>query len=208
MENFKEYWNSFKASRSLNSKSLQSIYFALIHPYINYANIAWASTNKTYLNRILGKQEQAARIMSSDGISIPSWLLMKDLIILTAYQVNILQHLLFMFKVKNSITPKIFNQAFSLIHHLYPTRFSDNRFKICDFSLKLKRFANGFRGPTIWNKFLTQSEKFYTSIDEFKNKIKGKILFLTNFYSFKFVFLPVILFSYFLKRHIFVNFLN
>ena len=71
MENFKEYWNSFKASRSLNSKSLQSIYFALIHPYINYANIAWASTSKTYLKRILGKQKRAAR-MSSDDNSIPS----------------------------------------------------------------------------------------------------------------------------------------
>ena len=71
MENFKEYWNSFKASRSLNSKSLQSIYFALIHPYINYANIAWASTSKTHLKRILGKQKRAAR-MSSDDISIPS----------------------------------------------------------------------------------------------------------------------------------------
>ena len=184
MENFKEYWNSFKASHSLNSKSLRSIYFALIHPYINYANIEWASTNKTYLNRILGKQKQAARIMSSDGISIPSWLLMKELNILTVHQVNILKHLLFTFKVKSSITPKIFNQAFSLIDHLYPTRFSDNRFKICDFSLKLTRFANGFRGRTIWNKFLTQSEKFYTSIDEFKNKIKGKILSFSNEFLF------------------------
>ena len=47
----------FKASRSLNYKSLRSIYFALVHPYINYANIAWASTNKTYVKRILGKQK-------------------------------------------------------------------------------------------------------------------------------------------------------
>ena len=59
-----------KASHSLNSKSLQSIYFALVHPYINYANISRASTNKTYLKRILGKQKQAARLMSSDDISI------------------------------------------------------------------------------------------------------------------------------------------
>ena len=48
----------FKAVRSLNSKSLRSIYFAVVHPYINYANIAWASTNKTCLNRILGKQNK------------------------------------------------------------------------------------------------------------------------------------------------------
>ena len=99
----------FKATRSINSKSLRSIYFTLIHPYINYANIAWASTNKTYLNRILGKQKQATRIMYSDGISIPSRLLMKELNILNKYQINILQHLLFMFKVKNSIPPRIFN---------------------------------------------------------------------------------------------------
>ena len=170
----------FKASRSLNSKSLRSIYFALVHPYIKYEKIAWASTNKAYLNRILGKQKQAARIMSSDGISIPSRLLMKELNISNVYQINIIQHLLFIFKVKSSITSRVFNQAFSLIDHLYPTRFSDNSFKIYDFNLKLTRFAIGFIGPTIWNKFHAQSQKWYTSIGEFKNKIKGKILSFSN----------------------------
>ena len=121
---------------------------------MNYANIACTSTNKTSLNRILGKQKRAARIMSSDGISILSRLLMKESNILNVYQINILQHLLYMFKVKNSITPRVFNQAFSLIDHLYPTRFFNNSFKICDFNLKLTCFAIGFRGPTIWNLFL------------------------------------------------------
>ena len=46
----------FKATRSLNSKSLRNIHFALVHPYINYVNIAWAATNKTYLKRILGNK--------------------------------------------------------------------------------------------------------------------------------------------------------
>ena len=87
----------FKANRSVNSKSLRGIYFVLVHPYINYANIAWASTNKTYLKIILGKQKQAARLMSSDDISIPSRLLMKELNILNAYQINTPQHLSFMF---------------------------------------------------------------------------------------------------------------
>ena len=87
--------------------------------------------------------------MSSDGISLPSRFLIKELNILNVYQIDILQHLLFMFKVKNSITPSVLNQAFSLIDHLYPTRFSDNSFKICDFNLRLTRFAIGFRSPTI-----------------------------------------------------------
>ena len=149
----------FKASRYLNSKSLRSMYFSLVHSYINYAKIAWASINKTYLKRILGKQKQAARLMSSDGITIPSRLLGKELNILNVYQINILQHLLFMFKVNNSITPRVFSHVFSLMDHLYPTRFFDNSFKIYDFNLKLTRFAIAYRGPTIWNKFLTESEK-------------------------------------------------
>ena len=81
-----------------------------------------------------------------------------------------------MFKVKNSVTPRVFNQVFSLLDHLNPTRFSDNSFKICDFNLKLTRFVIAFRGPTIWNKLLTESKKGCTSTDVFKNKIKEKIL--------------------------------
>ena len=68
---------------------------------------------------------------------------MKELNILNVYQINILQPLLFMFEVKNSIVPRVLNQAFSLIDHLYPTKFSDNSFKICDFNLKLT-FCNWF----------------------------------------------------------------
>ena len=123
------------------------------------------STSKTYLNRILGKQKQVPRLMSSDDISILLRLLMKELNILNVYQITFPQHLLFLFKVKNNIIPRVFKQTFSLIDHLYPTRFSDNSFKTCHFNLKLTRFAIGCRGPTILNKFLTKSEKCYTSID-------------------------------------------
>ena len=55
-QNSKECWSIFKASHYLNSKSLRNIYFALVHPYIDYGNVAWVSTNKNYLKRILGKQ--------------------------------------------------------------------------------------------------------------------------------------------------------
>ena len=114
--------------------------------------------------------------MSSDDISVPLRLLMKEINILNVYQINVIKHLLFMFKVKNSITLSALNQVFSLINHLYSTRFPDNSFKICDFNLKLVCFVIGFRGPTIWNKFLMKNEKSYTSIDVFRNKIKEKNL--------------------------------
>ena len=99
---------------------------------------------------------------------------MKELNILNPYQINILQHLLFIFKVKNSITPRVPNQVFSLIDQLYPTRFSDNIFKTCDFNLKLTGFAIGFRGPTIWSNSLTESGKCSTGIGVFKTNMKEK----------------------------------
>ena len=52
------------------------------------------------------------------------------------------------------------------------------------FQFKLKRFGIGFRCPTIQHKFITQSEKCYSSIDEFKNKTKGKILNFSNEFLF------------------------
>ena len=97
--------------------------------------------------------------MSSDDISIPSMLSMKELSILNVYQISILQYLLFMFKVKNSVNSRVFSHVFLLKDHLYPTKFSDNSFKKCDFNLNITRFAVAFRGPTMWNKFLTESEK-------------------------------------------------
>ena len=39
----------YKTIKLINSKCLRNIYFSFIHSYINYANITWASTNKTKL---------------------------------------------------------------------------------------------------------------------------------------------------------------
>ena len=42
----------YQAKPLLEEKSLKSIYFAYIHSYLNYANIAWASTYRTKLKTI------------------------------------------------------------------------------------------------------------------------------------------------------------
>ena len=42
----------YRAKQLLNTSSLKSIYFSYIHRYLNYANIAWASTKKSKLKII------------------------------------------------------------------------------------------------------------------------------------------------------------
>ena len=42
----------YKAKPFLDKDSLLSLYFSYIHSYIKYANLVWASTHKTNLNKI------------------------------------------------------------------------------------------------------------------------------------------------------------
>ena len=48
----------YRAKPLLQVKSLKSIYFAYIHSYLNYANIAWGSTYRTKLKTISIKNMQ------------------------------------------------------------------------------------------------------------------------------------------------------
>ena len=45
-----------KTKLFLDKDSLLSLYFSYIHSYINYANLAWASTHKTNLKKIHSQQ--------------------------------------------------------------------------------------------------------------------------------------------------------
>ena len=84
----------------INCKCLRSTYFSFIHSYINSENIAWASTNKTKLKKLFGKQKQAARIVFNQERLTHTRPLLKTLNALNVYQINLLQELLFMHKIK------------------------------------------------------------------------------------------------------------
>ena len=52
-----------KARDYLSKESLLSLYYAYIHTYINYSNLAWASTIKTNLKKIHSQQKYAISII-------------------------------------------------------------------------------------------------------------------------------------------------
>ena len=49
----------YQVKQLLRTSSLRSIYFSYIHTYLNYANIARASTQKSKLKKINIKQKHA-----------------------------------------------------------------------------------------------------------------------------------------------------
>ena len=80
----------------LNCKCLRSTYFSAIQSYINYANVAWASTFKTELKKLFGKQKQSAGIIFNQNRLAHGRPLLKTLNVLNVYKVNLLQVLMFM----------------------------------------------------------------------------------------------------------------
>ena len=108
----------YKAKFVLDQKCLKHIYFAFIHSYINYANIAWASTNHTKLKKLYNKQKHASRIIYNKDKLTHAKPLMKSLC-----QINIFQTLNLMFKSQHRLSPVVFQNMFKKVKHKYPTNF-------------------------------------------------------------------------------------
>ena len=73
----------------LEEKSLKSIYFIYIHPYLNYANIAWAGAYRTKLKTIHIHQKHAVRIVFNEDKLPKSRPLLRSLNALNVYQINL-----------------------------------------------------------------------------------------------------------------------
>ena len=166
----------YRASHLLDFKNLLKIYFSFIHIYISYANIAWASTFKTKLQRILKKQKHAAQITFHVNRFDHSRPLLKEMKALNVYQINLIQTLKFMHKTKYGINLRIFLPTFREIDHQYPTRFSQNSFYYKRSACKTSSFAITLRCPTIWNNLLSQHEKPIPHLLSFFKQIKSKLL--------------------------------
>ena len=84
----------------LNNKCLKNIYFAFIHSYLNYCNMALASTYPSHLRKLFNiKKKQTSRIIMNTDRYTSGRPLLKEVGILNVYQLNLYQTLIFMFKL-------------------------------------------------------------------------------------------------------------
>ena len=164
-----------RAKFLLDKQSLKHIYFAFVHSYITYANIAWASTCKTKLVKLYNKQKHASRIMYNKDKYTHAKPLMKSLNALNIFQINIYQILVLMFKSQHNLSPIVFQNMFEKVNHKYPTKFADKNFVIPRKTLKSSTFSISSRGPILWNSILTNEIKSVVNLSSFQNKIKQLI---------------------------------
>ena len=173
-----------RAKQFLDETSLKTIYFSYIHSFLNYANIAWASTHFTKLKTINYKQKQAARIVFDEDRLCHSRPLLRRLNALNVYQINLFQHINFMYRLSNDDLAKHFNNTFKNPDHKYPKKFSICNYSLKKHSLKCSKFAVSYRGPKLWNEILSNEEKKIESQILFQKRIKSKLLDMENVLSY------------------------
>ena len=102
--------------------------------------------------------------------------LLRSLNALNIYQINLFQHLRFMYNFNKNETLIIFNNLMKKPIHKYPTKFSKNSFSLKTFFLNGSKYRISFRGPKVWNDFLTNEEKEINSYLLFSKTIKFKLI--------------------------------
>ena len=79
----------YRAKTLLEEKSLKSVYFAYIHSYLNYANIAWASSYRVKLKTIHFHQKHSVCIEFNEDKLTQSRPLLRSLNALNVYQTSV-----------------------------------------------------------------------------------------------------------------------
>ena len=162
----------YKAKYYLPSKSLLTLYYALVYPYLTYCNLIWASTYVTNLQRIYLLQKRAVRAISRADYKASSKPLFANLKILDVFSIYSLQVSSFMYLYHNDALPIAFNQIFQTGNqiHQYSTRYS-TFYRPHNCRTNIKKFSILFQGPTIWNS-LPSNIKNAPTFNIFKRVIK------------------------------------
>ena len=104
--------------------------------------------------------------------------------ILNVYKLNIFNTAVFMHKIQGKSALSIFLPKFRKPCHSYPTRFSHLNYVKPIPKLNKCKYRISYRGPFIWNNFLSTTDKQIADVAKFKAATKSKILALKNEISF------------------------
>ncbi|XP_065662820.1 uncharacterized protein LOC136085441 [Hydra vulgaris] len=167
----------YRVRSYINKQSLKLIYFGLIHCFISYANISWASTQPSKLKKIYSLQKHACRIIYFKNKREHAKPIMKDMKMMDVFEINIYQQLIFMYQFNNNLSPTNFTYKFEInINENYYLRANiSNTYKLPQNLNKYTEYSIAYRGPNIWNRYQKGSKCMAKSLSSFKFLIKKEI---------------------------------
>lgn len=163
-----------KAKKVLDNKSLHTLYYSLVSPYLQYCAEVWGNNYKTSLYSLTILQKRAIRIIHKVGYqehTNPLFLKSKLLKITDIVQYQTAQ---IMFKAKNKLLPGNIQQLFKNREECYNLR-ERCKFKEPRFRTTRKRFCLSVCGVRLLNGFSVELKQC-TNMRQFKMMYKNIIL--------------------------------
>ena len=169
----------YKSRDVLSKQCLNQLYFSFIHSYVNYANIAWASTCKSKLERLYRCQKYAARVIYHKDRYTHASPLLNDMTALNVFKLNIFNILCFMYKCKQNLNRPVFRNIFT---HRTKTKYVlRNEYSIQEplFRTNFSQYCISYRGPCLCNKIVISKHLTFRDSDflqAFKCQLKRFLL--------------------------------
>jgi len=168
-----------KISYLLPSLILQKLYYALIHPYLTYCNISWASNYSTRLDRLVKLQKRAIRVITKSKYYAHTFDLFRQVRILNIVKINILQTGIFMFRYIHKALPLNFKDYFTFSNEIHNrnTRTKET-FRPVRFRTNYRKHSIRHSGPMTWNNLPWQIRSLKI-LSSFKNALRMHLLTAT-----------------------------
>ena len=111
-----------KTRKLLNIKTLCTLYYCFVYPYLNYCDEIWGGSPKTHLSPLVKPQNRVIRLKSLSGWNVNCDSLYENYEILQLYKVYVYKISNVMFQVKHKIASKVLHD----MSVFYETRQSDH----------------------------------------------------------------------------------
>jgi len=156
----------------LQQSHMKTLYYSLVHPYLNYGCLLWGNTHKTYLNKLEIVQRKAIRVITKSNYNAATSPLFKKTNILKLSDVYNAQISTFMYDYSKSNLPSPLLQIFITNNtvHSHQTRHSSDIHITHRRSETVSR-SFIYRCPDIWLS-LPAAIKHSVSHNAFKYKLK------------------------------------
>ena len=159
----------FRIRKMITRSVAKIIYNSIAHPYINYCNVIWYSSNPSNLQCLSVIQKKIIRIITKCNRFSPTAPLFKQLNILTIPDINRLNTAVFVYKSVNNIIPS----PITFIHRVndrYPLRGQDT-LEIPLHNSKQSELFVHVRGSRLWNSIPLEVRNKLT-VNSFKFNLK------------------------------------
>src|SRR6218665_2595412 len=153
-----------------------NLYYTMIHPYLAYCNLVWASNYQTRLKRLTVLQNRTSRVFIGCFNVSCSDSLYKQLRILKIGQITALQINEFMYKHYNNLLPSIFSNYFTIISQVNPYNLrSSKNYRPIYSRTNIRMFSIKCTGPNAWN-LIPFDLRCLPNLSSFKHNLRNYLL--------------------------------